>query len=190
MGKRGIPEVVLPEETRNRIEYMFFEEHQSQVDIIKILGISKYQVLKVINQIRKGCKNASELGLLYLNNRGFDSWWQYRVFLELKDDYKECFLQINGQLKDPGYDIKVTQGKEGIIGIKFLEEIEYNGFVINVFRKCLDNARNAVSQIGFPVKGELRTYYTQNVNSTKLRIRPTGLEARAFLSAYGDVLKG
>ncbi len=129
MGKRGVPEVILPEDVRNKIQQMYFEEDQKQVDIIERLKVSKHHVIKVIDEVRKNCNNCSELNLKYLNNRGFDSWREYHKFLELKEDYRECFLKINGQLKDPGYDIKVTQGKEGIMGIKFLEEIEYNGFV-------------------------------------------------------------
>ena len=190
MGKRGTKELVLPEKTRNKIQQMYFDENQRQIDIAKILDISKYDVIKAIDQRRYNCNNSSELSLRYLNGRGFTSWWQYHKFLESKDDYRECFRKTKGQLKDHGYDVRITEHKGGFLGIKFLEEIgEDNGFIVGVFRECLNNARNFVGELGFPVKGNLEFIYNQNINP-RLNIRPRGLKVRAFLSAYGDVLKG
>jgi len=188
MGRRGKHEFVLSEKIGKNIQYMFFIDGRTKADISRELEIPISQVRKVIDLKLYGCEDSAKLSLIYLQGRGFDSRSQYNQFLKLKKNYDRKLSEINGKLKRHGYPIKANPNKRGALVIKFFkkDQKDEEEFVINVFRECLDNV---VNQTDLSIEGDFEIFYNKNIDP-RLRIKPTGLEARAFLSAYGDVLKG
>lgn len=106
---------------------------------------------------------------------------EFEQYLKLRKEYTTSLLGSAGHLRFTGYDIKSLSNNGGDLVIKLLrDDVNFDkGFVEDDFRKSLEEC---LQSIGTHSDFEIR------YENDKILIRPDGLESRAFLCAYKQVI--